>query len=144
MKTPPRIGVSAVVLKGERGFTKVLVVRRGKSPYRGMWSLPGGAVEPGEKLEDAARREVLEETGFTVRIERFLKFHSIDFRQMNRTNQSHFVLGVFLARIEGGALCVGDDADEVLWADARTIPTLELTPGVAEILAQHLDPITRL
>ncbi len=59
-----RIGVGAVVFRGE----EVLLVKRGKPPFKGHWSIPGGGLEFGERLEDAARREVMEETGLEIEI----------------------------------------------------------------------------
>ncbi len=59
-----RIGVGAVVFRGEG----VLLVKRGRPPFKGHWSIPGGGLEFGERLEDAARREVMEETGLEIKI----------------------------------------------------------------------------
>ncbi len=59
-----RIGVGAVIFKGEA----VLLIKRGKPPFMGRWSIPGGGLDYGERLEDGVRREVLEETGLDVRI----------------------------------------------------------------------------
>lgn len=59
-----RVGVGAVVFRGEN----VLVIKRGKPPFLGRWSIPGGGLHHGERLEDAVRREVMEETGVEIRI----------------------------------------------------------------------------
>ncbi len=59
-----RIGVGAVVFRGE----EVLLVKRGRPPFKGHWSIPGGGLEFGERLEDGVRREVMEETGMTIEI----------------------------------------------------------------------------
>lgn len=58
------IGVGAVVFRG----ADVLLIRRGKAPFMGQWSIPGGGLDEGERLEDAARREVMEETGVEIRL----------------------------------------------------------------------------
>ncbi len=59
-----RIGVGAVVFRGD----EVLLVKRGKPPFQGHWSIPGGGLEFGERLEDAVRREVMEETGLEIAV----------------------------------------------------------------------------
>ena len=59
-----RIGVGAVVFRGE----EILLVKRGKPPFKGQWSIPGGGLEFGERLEDGVRREVMEETGLDIKI----------------------------------------------------------------------------
>jgi ADP-ribose pyrophosphatase YjhB (NUDIX family) len=60
----PRVGVGAVILDGDR----VLLVKRGQPPSQGKWSVPGGLVHLGERIEDALRREVMEECGVAVRL----------------------------------------------------------------------------
>jgi len=133
----PRIGVSILIPKGPPGACSAILVMRGKAPFAGLWSLPGGAVEAGETLECAARREVWEETGLHVHIERLLKFSELIDRKDDQTIASHYVLGVFQAKVTGGSLRAGGDADDAIWADANTAAELPLTPGVAEVLAGH-------
>lgn len=140
MTSWPRIGVSVVIVSGARA----LIVRRGKAPYRGFWSLPGGSVELGETLEEAARREVLEETGLDIHIERFERHFELIERRNRDTIASHFVLAVFKARVLGGTLHAGDDADDAAWVDAEALAELRLTPCVAEVLAPYLPPIDRI
>ncbi|VAW11829.1 hypothetical protein MNBD_ALPHA09-1602 [hydrothermal vent metagenome] len=137
MTSWPRIGVGIAILDNEKGSARTVVVRRGKAPYRGLWSLPGGAVEWGETLEDAARREVWEETGLDIHIEKFLRFFDLINRDNHNIVANHFVLATFQARVLGGALCAADDADEAAWVDAPTLARLTLTPGVAELV----DPL---
>jgi len=144
MSSWPRIGVSVLILKGHQASRRAVLVRRGKAPYAGLWSLPGGAVEAGETLEDAARREVLEETGLKVRIELFVKYSGFIVPGCGQTLAEPIVLGVFQAKATGGALGAGDDADDAIWADAKTAAGLRLTPGVGEILDRHLGQFTRL
>jgi len=144
MSSWPSIGVSVLILMGRSGSRRAVLVRRGKAPYAGLWSLPGGAVEAGETLEDAARREVLEETGLKVRIERFLKFSGLIAPAYEQKPASPIVIGVFQAKVTGGTISAGDDADDAIWADVKAAARLRLTPGVGEVLDRHLGQITRL
>jgi 8-oxo-dGTP diphosphatase len=108
----PVAGVGAVVLRDGQ----VLLVRRGREPLRGRWSLPGGVLELGETLAQGVVREVLEETGLRVTplfiVETFDRIH----RDAEGRLQYHYVLADFLCHVEGGELVCGDDADEVCWA----------------------------
>jgi 8-oxo-dGTP diphosphatase len=106
----PIVGVGAVIIDGD----KVLLIRRGNPPLQGEWSLPGGALELGETLEQGIVREVKEETGLEVKplsvVEVFDRIH----REAERVRY-HFVLVDFLCRVNGGSLCCATDADDARW-----------------------------
>lgn len=106
----PIVGVGAVIIDGER----VLLVRRGNPPLKGEWSLPGGALEVGETLENGIIREVQEETGLLVKpvsiVEVFDRIH----REEGRVRY-HYVLVDYLCRVESGVLCCATDADDARW-----------------------------
>src|SRR6476646_8960366 len=104
----PHLGVSVAVWRGG----EVLLVKRGRAPFAGLWSFPGGGVELGERLEEAARREVREETGIDVAIVRQIDQAEIIARDENGRIERHYVLIVFAARLVGGELDAGDDAAE--------------------------------
>ncbi len=108
----PFVGIGLVVLRpGE-----VLLVRRGKPPNLGSWSLPGGAQEIGERAEEAARRELLEETGLTVgELHLAANVDSIT-RDGDGLVRYHYTIIDFAARWAGGAAVAGDDVSEVTWA----------------------------
>jgi len=106
----PVVGVGAVVLDGNR----VLLVQRGQEPMKGEWSIPGGALELGETLEAAVRREVLEETGLEVETEATVEVLDKIVLESGRILY-HYVLIDFLCRVQGGALKAGSDADNVRW-----------------------------
>ena len=112
----PIVGIGAVII--DEG--KVLLVRRGHEPLRGEWSLPGGALELGETLQQGIVREVLEETGLTVTPENVVEVLDRISRDEN-TGQDlglvryHYVLVDFLCRVTGGVLCCGSDADDARW-----------------------------
>ena len=98
----------------------VLLARRKFEPWRGCWYVPSGFVEYGEDVEDAARREILEETGLIVEIVRLFGVYSYfdDPRQ-------HGIIILYLARQVGGQLQAGDDAAEVAFFPANALPPAE-------------------
>jgi 8-oxo-dGTP diphosphatase len=113
----PIAAVGAVVLDGAR----VLLVRRGQEPAKGEWSLPGGAVELGERLEEAVCREVLEETGLvveTVGVVEVLDRISLD---GEGRVEYHYVLVDYACRVRGGVLGCGSDADAVRWVPVEQL-----------------------
>jgi len=115
----PIVGVGAVVIDG----TKVLLVRRGQEPLKGEWSLPGGALELGETLQQGVVREVLEETGLMVAPGGIVEI--LDRIILDRITQDeasgrvryHYVLIDFVCHVTGGALGPATDAEEVRWVE---------------------------
>ncbi len=100
-----RIGVGAVVFRGE----EVLLVRRGKEPFKGQWSIPGGGLEHGERLTDAVIREVREETGVEAKIVGLLDaFDGLP----AETGHPHIVMIDYVAEWVSGEPVAGDDAAE--------------------------------
>src|SRR3989440_8404211 len=90
----PIVGVGAVVLDGDR----VLLAKRAHEPLKGQWSLPGGGVEIGETLEEALRREVLEETGLAVSVGPVVEIFERIERQADGRIEYHFVIVDYLCR----------------------------------------------
>jgi len=127
----PRMGVSIAV---QRGNT-VLLVKRGKEPFRGYWAFPGGAVEFGEMLEDAARRELTEETGLTAHALAFLGFADRIARNKDGEVTHHHVLARFLCEAFEGAALAGDDAAELRWVTLEEATKLETVPHLLDLIA---------
>jgi len=112
---------------------RALLTQRSRPPFMDRWSLPGGHVEGGERLEAAARREVAEETGLTCEIREL--FHWVEVI----SEQKHYVIAVFLARWNGGEPRPGDDAKAVRWVTAEEAGQLETTPELEQVLAKALE-----
>jgi ADP-ribose pyrophosphatase len=126
----PRVAVGAVVFKDER----VLLVRRGQPPSEDLWAIPGGSVEIGETLQEAAEREILEETGITVRAgEPVYTFDVID-RDSAGKIRFHYVIVDLAADYVTGEPKAGDDAAEARWVTAQEIDALPVSPPTLKLL----------
>ncbi len=107
----PWVGIGVVVHKDNA----VLLIKRGKEPNKGKWSLPGGAQMVGETVFEGAYREVLEETGVLTHNHRFLDVvDSIHNDDVGKTKY-HYSLIEISCEYQGGTLCAQDDAEEALW-----------------------------
>jgi len=103
-----------VVIPAERG---VVLIRRGSEPFKGRWALPGGFVEVGETVEEAADREAAEETGLAVEVARLVGVYS----DPERDPRGHNVSVAFIARVLSGELSAGTDASEVAVVDPDSV-----------------------
>ena len=119
----PAAGV--VVWRGD----EALLIRRGKPPRQGEWSLPGGRIEPGERAAEAAIREALEETGCLVAVTGLVDV--VDFIAEGR----HFVLFDYAARWVSGDPCAGDDATEARFFPLDALPQLGLWSETMRVIA---------
>ena len=107
----PIVGVGAIIFDCDR----VLLIQRGHAPMQGEWSLPGGALEVGETLQEGVKREVLEETGLIVEPAAIVEvFDRIAHDEAGRV-QFHYVLVDFLCRIAGGTAVCASDAVDLRW-----------------------------
>lgn len=134
----PVVGVGGIVI--DEG--KVLLVRRGREPLKGYWSIPGGAVETGERLEAAVCRELWEETGLSVEP----LFLAAVFQRLmpdaKGETEYHYVLIDYVCGIAEGASPAearpGDDADELGWFALDEAETMLMTPGTLDVVASAL------
>jgi 8-oxo-dGTP diphosphatase len=126
----PVLAVSVSLWTGNR----VLLVRRARAPLATLWSFPGGVVEIGERLEEAAAREVREETGLEVEIGEAIERAEVIRSDQDGRIERHYVIIVFAGRYVSGEARPGDDADAVRWVDMSELPHYELTPDTARIL----------
>lgn len=125
----PLVGVGALIVEGGR----VVLIKRGKAPLLGEWSIPGGVLELGETLRQGAEREALEETGLVVRATELLGVFDRVVPDSNGTIIYHYVLIDFLCERVSGELHAGADAADAQWFtpdDVAKLPLAEDTSGV--------------
>ena len=131
----PRIAVSAIVRRHDR----YLLVLRGAGRNRGDYAFPGGKVEAGEQLAEAALRELHEETGIVGHSARFFRLYDLIARRNDGPVESHYVLAVHLVEAdEGQDAIAADDAVEAGWFTAAEIRTLQAPPSVLECI-DHIE-----
>ena len=138
--TRPIVAVGAVVVKAG----KVLLVRRGHDPSRGLWSLPGGAVKSGEGLKEAVAREVKEECGIEVSVGDVVDVLDRIYADPEGRIQYHYVIVDFLASWRRGRLKAASDISDAAWVDPGAIRRLPLTVGLAAVLRKALGLRRRL
>jgi 8-oxo-dGTP diphosphatase len=126
----PLVGVGALIF--QRG--RILMALRGKEPLKDWWSLPGGAVEAGETLDAAIRREVLEETGLIVQPLRIHEIFERILRDAGGAPEYHYVLIDYICRIAGGELRAGDDVAHVQWMSESELLQLQITEGTLGVI----------
>jgi len=126
----PMVGVGAVVFKGNT----VLLVRRGKEPAYGEWSLPGGLAELGETLEQALRREILEETGIRVLVKDLVA--ALDRVILDREGkiEYHYILLDFLCEWESGEPAAASDAMDCAFVGLDDLPRYSLTRSAEDVI----------
>ena len=131
----PLVGVGAVIVAEGRA----LLIRRGQAPLLGQWSLPGGVLECGEALRDAAVREALEETGLVVEVGDMLGVYERVIRADDGRVRYHYVLIDFLCHAVGGDLKAGSDAAEVGWFTQEDLPALNLAPDANDVVLKGMS-----
>jgi 8-oxo-dGTP diphosphatase len=126
----PLVGVGAIVIDGDR----VLLVKRAYPPIQGQWSIPGGVLEVGEFVREAAIREAREETGLVVEPGDLLGVYDRILRDPEQRVQYHYVLIDFLCRLVGGELRAASDAAEVSWFRRTELPALQLAEDTLDVI----------
>ena len=123
----PVVPCVGAVIKDDRG--RLLLIRRGHAPGAGLWSLPGGRVEPGETDTEALVREMREETGLEIEAGQLIG-------RVRRPGPDGAVLDIrdYAATVAGGTLRAGDDAADARWVDASELASLPVTEGLLEAL----------
>ncbi len=131
----PVIGVGAVVIRDGR----ILLVKRGQPPGEGLWAIPGGVLELGETLQQAAVREILEETGLVI--EAGEPIHTFDLIHRDSAGRVHYhyvivdLRGTYLS----GEIRPADDAKEAAWFDLDNLPTGDLSPPTRELIEKIVN-----
>ncbi|MCS7024005.1 MAG: NUDIX hydrolase [Bryobacteraceae bacterium] len=126
----PILGVGALIFSRNR----ILLVERGKPPLQGYWSLPGGVVEVGERLEDGIRREVREETGLEVTPIKVATIFERIILDANGKTEYHYVLIDYLCRPRGGHIRAGSDVSALAWVRKEDLHHYRLTEGTLPVI----------
>ena len=122
---------------------RILLVERGKEPLKGYWSLPGGIVETGEKLEEGIRREVVEETGLDV--EPYFMFEIFEriIPDAEGKPEYHYVLIDYLCRRLSGEPAAASDVSRVAWVSERELQDYRLTEGTLGVIERAFAKLQR-
>jgi 8-oxo-dGTP diphosphatase len=128
LSTPGRDGASIAVLKDRC----VLLVKRGRPPYAGLWSLPGGKTKASEAARDTVRRELKEETGIEADIEGVVD--TVEIVPEESGGALTYRLTVFCGRPRGGTLKAGGDCEAAQWVHLDDVEALPLTPGTTDLI----------
>ena len=126
----PLVGVGAVII--EKG--RVLLIKRGKAPLLGEWSIPGGMLELGETLREGAEREALEETGLVVRAGDLLGVFDRIVPDETQRTLYHYVLIDFLCEIISGNVLAAGDASDARWFTLADLSDLSLPEETLKVL----------
>jgi 8-oxo-dGTP diphosphatase len=128
----PLVGVGAIIIENSR----VVLVKRAHPPLQAQWSIPGGVLEVGELVRDAAVREAREETGLTVETGELLGVFDRVLRDPSGRVQYHYVLVDFLCRRVSGELAAAGDAAAARWFTRTELPALNLTEDTLGVVHQ--------
>jgi len=126
----PLVGVGAIIIEGPR----VVLVKRAHPPLQAQWSIPGGVLEIGELLREAAVREAREETGLTVEPGDLLGVYDRVLRDPDQRVRYHYVLIDFLCRRVAGEISAASDAAEVRWFTQEELPVLNLAEDTLDVI----------
>jgi ADP-ribose pyrophosphatase len=128
------MAVGAIVVRSGR----VLLARRGKEPSYGLWSVPGGAVRLGERLEAAAAREIREECGVEIELTDVIEVIERLHRDGEGRVQYHYIIVDYLARWVAGDLKPSEEVLEARWVDPEDFPEYQMTAGTADVIQKML------
>jgi ADP-ribose pyrophosphatase len=118
---------------------RILLVRRANPPGKGLWAIPGGRLELGETLKEAAEREIREETGLSVRAGEPVYTFDVILRDDEGRVKFHYVIVDLLAEYVDGTLKADDDVDAVRWVAPEELEELNVNRTTLEALAQLLN-----
>ena len=128
----PQVAVGAFVVKDNM----VLLVKRNRPPSEGLWAIPGGGVELGETLQEAAEREISEETGIVIQAKKPIYTFDVIERDENGDIRFHYVIVDLAADYISGELSAGDDAVAVSWVSLEDLNERNVSDATRKFLAQ--------
>ena len=126
----PIVGVGGIVFQGD----EVLLIKRGKEPGLGQWSIPGGVVRTGEPLKEAVVREVFEETHLEVEVLALAKILERIYRDPDGRVAYHYVLVDFLCRMVSGTLQADSDAQQACFVPLADLASYKVVPITLEVI----------
>ena len=135
----PLVGVGAIIIDENR----VVLVKRAHPPLQAQWSIPGGVLEVGELVREAAVREAREETGLIVEPGELLGVYDRVLRDVEQRVQYHYVLIDFLCRRVGGEIIAGSDAAEVCWFAVEDLSALNLAADTQDVIQKGFRKLGR-
>ena len=133
----PLVGVGSIIIENDR----VVLVKRAHPPIQGQWSIPGGVLEVGELVREAAIREAREETGLIVEPGELLEVFDRILRDAEKRVQYHYVLIDFLCRRVSGDLLAASDAAEVHWFTREDLPALNLAEDTLQVIQKGFEKL---
>jgi 8-oxo-dGTP diphosphatase len=133
----PLLGVGGIVFRGD----EVLLIERGKEPLKGFWTLPGGLVEAGERLESAVVRELLEETGLRVRPTKVAAIFERIMPDAEGRTEYHYVIIDYICELEGGTLTAASDVAAAAWVKVSELGEWKMAPGTPPVIMKALELI---
>jgi ADP-ribose pyrophosphatase YjhB (NUDIX family) len=128
----PRPAASAAIFRDGQ----VLIAERGKGAMLGVWSLPGGHIEPGERAMAAALREVKEETGVEAELLGLADVHDVLIRNDSGLLTAHYVIAVYFGRWRGGEPVAGEESRDARFVPLDQLESFTMTPGAQAIIAR--------
>lgn len=131
----PLLGVGALIFHRD----SILLVERGRDPLKGYWSLPGGLVETGERLDAAVVREVFEETALRVKPAHMFQIFERIMPDASGRTEYHYVLIDFVCKVVDGELRAGDDVSRAEWVRRSKLGEYTLTEGTLEVIEKAFD-----
>lgn len=137
MNNYPLTGASVIAVREE----KFLLVKRGKAPFKGCWSLPGGSQDAGETLEECARRELKEETSLDAGTLLFVAVRDRIAYHDDGSLSHHFVLATYITEDATGEAKAQDDADDIGWFTLDEMNNLETTPDTPEFISEVMNDL---
>jgi ADP-ribose pyrophosphatase YjhB (NUDIX family) len=135
----PLVGIGAIIIEADL----VVLVKRAHPPIQGHWSIPGGVLEVGEMVREAAIREAREETGLIVEPGELLGVYDRILRDPEHRVEYHYVLIDFLCRAVAGELLAASDAAEVRWFTRKQLPELNLAEDTFDVIEKGFKALVR-